>query len=69
MVYLLNRSPTKAVWSRTPYEAWHGSKPDVSHLKVFGCIAYAHINLENRQKLDDKSEKCIFIGYSEQTKG
>ncbi|WVZ85487.1 LOW QUALITY PROTEIN: hypothetical protein U9M48_032409 [Paspalum notatum var. saurae] len=69
VVYLLNHSPTKAVWNRTPYEAWYGSKPDVRHLKVFGCIAYAHINSEKRQKLDDKSEKCIFIGYSEQTKG
>nr|GEY91111.1 retrovirus-related Pol polyprotein from transposon TNT 1-94 [Tanacetum cinerariifolium] len=26
-VYLLNISPTKAVWDRTSYEAWNGSKP------------------------------------------
>ena len=35
-VYILNRSPTKAVDGRTPYEAWHGRKPAVSHLRVFG---------------------------------
>jgi len=65
-VYLLNLSPTKAVLNQTPYEAWTGRKPRVSHLKVFGCIAYALVNI--RSKLDEKSEKCIFIGYSPQSK-
>ena len=40
----------------------------VSHLRVFGCVAYAHVPKEQRGKLDDKSEKCIFTGYSEQSK-
>lgn len=65
-VYLLNLSPTKFVLHRTPYEAWTGRKPRVSHLKVFGCIAYALVNI--RSKLDEKSEKCIFICYSPQSK-
>jgi hypothetical protein len=38
---ILNRSPTKALDGRTPYEAWHGRKPAVSHLRVFGCLAFA----------------------------
>ncbi|KAG6433701.1 hypothetical protein SASPL_105316 [Salvia splendens] len=37
-IFLLNISPTKAVLNRTPYEAWGGTKPTVSHLKVFGCV-------------------------------
>ena len=68
-VYILNRSPTKTVRDLTPYEAWHKRKPRVEHLKVFGCVAYAHIPKENREKLDEKGEKCIFIGYSHETKG
>ena len=68
-VYILNRSPTKAVKDLTPYEAWHKRKPRVKHLKVFGCIAYAHIPKENREKIDEKREKCIFIRYSHETKG
>ncbi|GJS05933.1 integrase [Tanacetum coccineum] len=36
-VYLINISPTKAVWNVTPYEAWYESKPSVSHLRIFGC--------------------------------
>ncbi|KAF2320532.1 hypothetical protein GH714_028041 [Hevea brasiliensis] len=65
-VYLLNISPTKAVLNQTPYEAWMGKKPRVSHLKAFGCVAYSLVNF--RSKLDEKSEKCIFIGYSPHSK-
>lgn len=67
-VYLLNRASTKSVQGITPQEAWSGLKPTVSHLRVFGCIAYSHISDEKRGKLDDKSEKCIFVGYSENSK-
>ena len=67
-VYLLNISPTKAVMDRTPYEAWHGRKPYVCHLRVFGCVAYALKHPQTRKKLDEKSEKCIFIGYCTQSK-
>ena len=35
----------------------------------FGCIAYAFVNPQKRTKLDEKSEKCIFIGYCTQSKG
>jgi len=48
----------------TPEEKFIGKKPDVSHLKVFGCIAYVHVPDEKRSKLDPKVKKCIFIGYS-----
>jgi len=52
----------------TPYEASSGRKRGVDLLKVFGCIAYAHVPYEKRRKLDHKSVKCIFIGYCEETK-
>ena len=67
-VYILNRCPIKSVRDKTPQEAWSGKKPNLSHLKVFGCIAYAHVPDQLRKKLDDKAEKCIFVGYSEETK-
>ena len=40
----------------------------ISHFKVFGCVSYAHVPWQIRGKLDDQSEKCIFFGYSEQSK-
>lgn len=67
-VYLLNISPTKSVLNRTPYEAWSKEKPSVSHLRVFGCIAYAMIDSCKRTKLDEKSVKCTSLGYCPQSK-
>jgi hypothetical protein len=68
-VYLMNRCPTKAVWNKTPFEAWSERKPSIKHLKVFGCICYVQIPKEKRYKLDETSEKCIFVGYSSMSKG
>ena len=62
-VYLRNRSPTKAVEGKTPYEAIPGEKPKVGHSRVFRCTAYSHISKDERRKLDDKAQKCIFLGY------
>jgi hypothetical protein len=53
----------------TPKEKFTGKKPDVSHLRVFGYIAYVHVPNEKRSKLDPKVEKRIFIGYSLEQKG
>ena len=68
-VYLLNRCPTKAVLNKTPIEAWSGRKPSAQHLRVFGSICYAHIPKEKRHKLEEKTQKGIFLGYSTQSKG
>jgi hypothetical protein len=68
-VYIMNRTPTTAVHGMTPEEKYSGRKPDLSHLKVFGCIAYVHVLDELRTKLDPKAEKCVFIGYSLEQKG
>ncbi|KAL5569040.1 hypothetical protein UlMin_025615 [Ulmus minor] len=69
IVYLLNRCPTNAVKDMTAVEAWSGRKPSAKHLKVFGCICYAHIPQEKRSKLDEKTKKGIFLGYSTKSKG
>jgi hypothetical protein len=66
-VYILNRSPTKALNGRTPYEAWHGCKPVVSQLRVFGCLAFIK-ELGHVGKLDDRSTPAVFIGYAEGSK-
>ena len=61
--YLRNGSPTKAVKGKTLYEAYHGKKPDVGHLRVFGCTAYAHVAKEERKKLDITARRCVLVGY------
>ncbi|XP_020600268.1 uncharacterized protein LOC110039514 [Phalaenopsis equestris] len=68
-VYLANRSPTRSVLGKTPQEAWSGRKLGISHLRVFGCITHVHIPDEKISKLNEKSEKFIFIGYDNNSKG
>lgn len=67
-VYILNRSPTKSVKDRVLEEAQNGKSCHISHLRIFGCVAYVHVPKKLRKKLDDRSEKCIFIGYSDESK-
>jgi hypothetical protein len=67
-VYIKNRCPTKALDSKTPQETWSGRKPDVSHLRVFGCKTFAHVPDEKKIKLESKSMLCVFLGYYESTK-
>ena len=65
--YLQNRLPTRST-GKTPYELWFNKKPDRKHLHIFGCAAYRHIEDQLRKKLDDKAEKLIFVGYSDESK-
>nr|CAN63536.1 hypothetical protein VITISV_002860 [Vitis vinifera] len=67
-IHILNRSPTLVVQNMTPKEAWSGRKLVVNHFRIFGCIAYAYIPDEKRRKLDNKGEKCIFLGVSDKLK-
>ncbi|CAM8885291.1 unnamed protein product [Rhodiola kirilowii] len=66
--HILNRCSTSAVKNRTPQECWSNTKPSVDYFKIFGCIGYVHIPRQIRVKLDDKSQKCIFLGVSEESK-
>lgn len=53
----------------TPEEAWSRVKPSVDHLRVFGCIAHAHVPDARRTKLEDKSRSCVLFGVSKESKG
>lgn len=62
-VYLLNRTATSQLKNSTPYEAWTGKKPNLSHVKIFGSSAFAHIPKIQRRKLDPKARKYTLVGY------
>ena len=68
-VFLINRSPYAPLKNITPHEAFHGRKPDVSNLPVFGCSAYGLIPVRSsdRPSYGDKTVKGIFLGFSEST--
>ena len=67
-VYLRNRSPTRALTNATPYEAWRGDKPDLAHLRTFGCRAFMHLDKTKRSKLEARSIPVIFVGYAPEAK-
>lgn len=43
-------------------------KPEVSHLKIFGCPVYIHVPKDKRSKLDPSGKKGLFVSYSETSK-
>ena len=63
LVYTLNRTPRSANPGITPYEAFFGVKPDVSNLRIFGSLAYVHVQKDKRGPFGSHFEKCIFLGY------
>jgi len=60
--YLKNRSPHKAIGC-TPFEMYYGKKPDLGHLRIFGCRVYAHLEEEHRKKWDSRTIEGVFFGY------
>jgi hypothetical protein len=67
-VYVQNRSPHKILGNKTPEEVFTGKKPEVSHLRIFGCPVYIHVPKEKRTKLEPSGKKGTFVGYSETSK-
>ncbi|WVZ01111.1 hypothetical protein V8G54_027180 [Vigna mungo] len=62
-VYLLNRCPTRRLPANVPHAIWSGKTPSVTHLKIFGSLAFNHVAEQRRTKSDDRGETMIFLGY------
>ncbi|GBM53483.1 Retrovirus-related Pol polyprotein from transposon TNT 1-94 [Araneus ventricosus] len=62
--FLHNRIPCTSINDHTPYELKYSTKSDLSKIRIFGCDAYVKVADTQRRKLDPKSKKMIFIGYS-----
>ena len=67
-VYVQNRSPHQEIENKTLEEVFSGEKPEVSHLRIFGCPVFIHVPKEKRTKLEPSGRKGIFVGYSETSK-
>ena len=50
------------------YEIWKGRKPNLSYLRVWGCIAYYRALDPKRTKLGPRALKSVFVGYAENSK-
>ena len=66
-VHVRNRALSRANDYASPHERLFGNPPDISYLRVFGCLAYRHITTM-RTKLDATSERLVFVGYEGSSK-
>ncbi|XP_071728128.1 uncharacterized protein [Rutidosis leptorrhynchoides] len=66
--YLINRLPSSVLSGSSPFKMVFGFEPNLSHLRVFGCMCFSTV-LNESDKFKSRSEKCVFIGYSYAKKG
>lgn len=58
--YLLNRTPTRTLGWKTPFELAYNKQPSIAHLRMYGCRAYA---LRSQIPRGDKLTERALIGY------
>ncbi|KAH9680638.1 retrovirus-related pol polyprotein from transposon RE1 [Citrus sinensis] len=68
-VYLINRLPTPVLNNISPFQKLFNQTPNYSFLRTFGCACYPALRPYNKHKLDFKTCRCIFLGYSSYHKG
>jgi transposase InsO family protein len=66
-VYLKNRTATRALANKTPYETAQGRKPDLSNLHDWGCKVWVHN--ANGSKLDGRAMIGKWVGFDESSSG
>nr|GEV18148.1 hypothetical protein [Tanacetum cinerariifolium] len=67
--YTQNRSIIIPTHDKTPYHIINDRKPSIKHLHIFGCICHITRDGENLDKIKEKGDQCILVGYSTQSKG
>nr|GEY66168.1 hypothetical protein [Tanacetum cinerariifolium] len=53
---------------KTPYHIINDQKPSVKFFHIFGSLCYIVRNGENLDKMKEKGDACIFVGYSTQSR-
>nr|GEW66332.1 RNA-directed DNA polymerase, eukaryota, reverse transcriptase zinc-binding domain protein [Tanacetum cinerariifolium] len=53
---------------KTPYHIINDQKPSVKFFHIFGSLCYIVRNGENLDKMKEKGDECIFVGYSTQSR-
>ncbi|GKC34582.1 retrovirus-related pol polyprotein from transposon TNT 1-94 [Tanacetum coccineum] len=63
-----NRSLVIPRHEKTPYHIINARKPSVKFFHIFGSLCYIVRDGENLDKMKEKGDACIFVGYSTQSK-
>ncbi|GJR39320.1 retrovirus-related pol polyprotein from transposon TNT 1-94 [Tanacetum coccineum] len=67
--YTQNRSIIISTHEKTAYHIINDRKPSIKHLHIFGCTCYITRDGENLDKMKEKGDPCVMVGYSTQSKG
>ncbi|GJV40562.1 retrovirus-related pol polyprotein from transposon TNT 1-94 [Tanacetum coccineum] len=67
--YTKNRSLIIPRHEKTPYHILNERKPTLKYLHIFCCTCYLVRDGENLDKMKEKGDPCIFVGYANQSKG
>ncbi|GJZ09489.1 retrovirus-related pol polyprotein from transposon TNT 1-94 [Tanacetum coccineum] len=67
--YTENRSIIISAHGKMAYHIINDWKPSIKHLHIFGCICYITRDGENLDKMKEKGDPCVMVGYSTQSKG
>ncbi|GJT63388.1 retrovirus-related pol polyprotein from transposon TNT 1-94 [Tanacetum coccineum] len=67
--YTQNRSIIIPTHEKTAYHIINDRKPSIKHLHIFGCTCYLTRDGENLDKMKEKGDTCILVGYSTKSKG
>ncbi|GJS89270.1 retrovirus-related pol polyprotein from transposon TNT 1-94 [Tanacetum coccineum] len=67
--YTQNRSIIIPTHEKMTYHIINDRKPLIRHLHIFGCTCYLTRDGENLDKMKEKWDPCILVGYSTQSKG
>nr|GFC39629.1 retrovirus-related Pol polyprotein from transposon TNT 1-94 [Tanacetum cinerariifolium] len=63
-----NRSLVILRYEKTPYHIINNRKPSVKLFYIFGSLCYIVRDGENHDKIKEKGDECIFVGYSTQSR-
>ncbi|KAA0045541.1 Retrovirus-related Pol polyprotein from transposon TNT 1-94 [Cucumis melo var. makuwa] len=68
-VYTINRLPSSVLQNISPFERLHGTPPNYSNLKVFGCACFVLLHPHEHTKLEPRARLYCFLGYGTEHKG
>ncbi|KAG8087751.1 hypothetical protein GUJ93_ZPchr0010g8326 [Zizania palustris] len=67
--YLINRMPSRVTHAQSPIERLFKKPVDYSLLRVFGCACWPYLRPYRSRKIEFRSTRCVFLGYSGKHKG
>lgn len=67
--YIINRVPTTLLKNQCPYTLLYHKPLDLNQIKVFSSLCFASTLQSHRNKLEPRTQKCVFLGYKAGVKG